>query len=238
MGISELVTAHRHWRIHPCYHSNDLSMAYPKWHSAYVGFAQDMATFSKHLLPFQKAQLLDINACIAVVHVLRTRFPFNREGLHAYVLGLRPPFISFNLSAFFGLKWAVYEQAARIAFFDYFWKNLRTMPRLYFYYKPKSLLQNLALVMAPLPAYLKGHPLLAMAFLLLALPCGFHLAQTPDLLLALGLASFCLFAGAPIPLIWAFSFRPPGYSLAELAWMLMFALWGLIAGLVAAACFT
>lgn len=235
MGLSDLMTAHRHAKVHPVHHSRDLSMAYPKWHSAYVGFGEDAATFAKNLLPFQKPQLLDLNACIAVARVLRTSPTFAHDGPASHVIGLRPPFISFNLSAFFGMKWTVYERAAKIAFFEYFWKNLSTMPKLYFYLKPRSLLRNLALVMAPLPVYLKAHPLLALSFLLMALPAGYHFAQAPSAAQPIGFAAFCLLAGAPIPLLWAFSFRPAGYSMAEIAWMLLFALWTTFAFLMASA---
>lgn len=230
MGMCELMTAYKHWRVHPCYHSSDLTMAYPKWHSAYVGFAEDMETFSRNRLPLQEEKLLDINACLAVVHVLKSSPVFGQSGLNTHVIKLQKPYISFNLSAFFGLKWAVYEQAAKIAVLDYVRANLKTMPRLYFYLKPRSILRSLACVLRPLPAYLNQRRLLAVWFPLLALPCAFHLAQSPSQLIALGLPVFCLLAIAPLPLLWAFCFRPPGYSMAETAWMSLFAIWSLIAG--------
>lgn len=229
MGMCELMTAYKHWRVHPCYHSSELTMAYPKWHSAYVGFAEDMETFSRNRLPLQEDKLLDVNACLAVVHVLKTSPVFGQAGLGEHAVRLQKPFITFNLSAFFGLKWAVYEQAARIAVFDYVRANLKTMPRLYFYLKPRAILRNLAYVLRPLPAYLNRHRLSAALFLLPALPCAYHLSQSPMQLIALGLPVLCLLAIAPLPLLWAFCFRPPGYSMAETAWMSLFALWSAMA---------
>ncbi|MEO5375146.1 MAG: hypothetical protein H7840_12845 [Alphaproteobacteria bacterium] len=233
MGVSELVQVYFRRRIHPCYYSDDFLPAYPKWHPAYVGLAEDAETFHRARMMNQEDKVVDENACKAAIHYLGASPAFANIRKKQRGIRLRPPHISFNISAFANIKWSLYEEAVRMAFMDYVKANLRTMPRLYLVLKPLAILRSMKTVLQPLPAYLRARPRILPFLLFLGVVTTSSLVQDPAALLALSLTTGVLLVVSPLPQIWAFSFHPPGFSVAEPVWLTLFTVWTMASGVLA-----
>jgi len=185
-------------RVSPVFAAGDVIDCYPRYHGAYLGFAMDPETWEKNLRRGQIHRIVDMNGVFAAKYWLLAE-----PGRAAYFSALKPQLNDF-ISQKWEFTWRGYEKVIRLASLDYARKNLRSMPKLYLYLKPKGLLLAIA---AELLVVLKGlrreQPLESV---LLAV-VGSVLAAMSFTSggMAIGITLFWMAAAAPAPQIWAYT---------------------------------
>lgn len=212
-------------RMHPIYASDEAIASYPKWHAAYLGLAIDAETWSKNHLPDQILKVWDKNAYLCAKAYL--------DQCSAQERAASKPQLDTRFCLHqMGIKWRVYETIIRRCTLDYIRANLRTMPRLYLYLKPKLYVTEIGRQIAAIRSRslevrrwqiqdwaVVG--LLVLASVALAL----HGVRDGGILGPLMLASGALLVTVPIPMIWSYT---PCFGLGDQVWISLYGLWMMI----------
>jgi hypothetical protein len=206
-------------RLSPVFKTDEVMDSYTRYHGAYLGLAMDETTWQNNMRRGQTVAPTDLNGVYAVKYWL-----LSKPGAGALLQDLKPGLDEFH-SQIWEFKWRPYEHLIRLVFLDYCRKNLRSLPRLYLLCKPRALLRAIAIDFRAVWNGLRRERPLASALLAAtaSLPAGIALAGEGSGPVVVALVWFAL--AAPAPQIWAYTIR---HSLADQAWVALFATWMLL----------
>lgn len=222
-------------RLNPVYFSaSGGGVGHSAWHTAYVGLAADEETYAKAHLPGQWTRsdegpgYDDRNAYTAVSYRILSQhpdLPMDRiyPELDQYYNGMAP-----------NIRWDLHNALVKQEFLAYFRKNVRSMPGLYLWHKPRRLLDICFRHLAPLASLphwgaraLCWQNWAALSLLIVGtLAFAWSAATAGGGPVVLG-GTLVLAVTAPAPNIWAYS---RWEVVGEQVWVLLMFLWGLVGG--------